>query len=98
MDLGVKEIFVTGGEPFLLENIGDILAACASAAPTTVLTNAMLFNGRRAESLRALLAIVSSCKSAWIAQRRACMIFIAGRGRGGARAKALSMLAREAFE
>jgi uncharacterized radical SAM superfamily Fe-S cluster-containing enzyme len=54
MDLGVKEIYVTGGEPFLLENIGDILAACASAAPTTVLTNAMLFNGRRAESLRAL--------------------------------------------
>jgi pyruvate-formate lyase-activating enzyme len=54
IDLGVKEIFVTGGEPFLLENIGDILAACASTAPTTVLTNAMLFNGRRAESLRTL--------------------------------------------
>ncbi|WP_263366482.1 Rv1681 family radical SAM protein [Edaphobacter bradus] len=52
--LGVKEIFVTGGEPFLLENIGEILAACAVAAPTTVLTNGMLFTGRRAESLRAL--------------------------------------------
>jgi Radical SAM superfamily len=53
-DLGVKEIFVTGGEPFLLEDIGDILLACAAAAPTTVLTNGMLFAGRRAESLRAL--------------------------------------------
>jgi hypothetical protein len=52
--LGVKEIFVTGGEPFLLENIGDILVACAVAAPTTVLTNGMLFTGRRVESLRAL--------------------------------------------
>jgi hypothetical protein len=52
--LGVKEIFVTGGEPFLLENIGEILVACAAAAPTTVLTNGMLFAGRRAESLRAL--------------------------------------------
>jgi pyruvate-formate lyase-activating enzyme len=52
--LGVKEIFVTGGEPFLLENIGDILGACAVAAPTTVLTNGMLFTGRRSESLRAL--------------------------------------------
>jgi pyruvate-formate lyase-activating enzyme len=51
--LGVKEIFVTGGEPFLLENISDILVACLEAAPTTVLTNGMLF-GRRAESLRAL--------------------------------------------
>src|ERR1700730_18263136 len=53
-ELGVKEIFVTGGEPFLLKNIGEILVACAVAAPTTVLTNGMLFTGRRAESLRAL--------------------------------------------
>jgi len=52
--LGVNEIFVTGGEPYLLEDIGEILTACAAAAPTTVLTNAMLFTGRRAESLRAL--------------------------------------------
>jgi uncharacterized radical SAM superfamily Fe-S cluster-containing enzyme len=53
-ELGVKEIFVTGGEPFLLEDIGEILLACAAAAPTTVLTNGMLFAGRRAERLRAL--------------------------------------------
>jgi len=53
-ELGVKEIFVTGGEPFLLEDIGDILLSCAAVAPTTVLTNGMLFAGRRAESLRAL--------------------------------------------
>jgi organic radical activating enzyme len=53
-ELGVKEIFVTGGEPFLLENIGEILLCCAAAAPTTVLTNGMLFAGRRAESLAAL--------------------------------------------
>ncbi len=52
--LGVKEIFVTGGEPFLLEDIGEILAACAASVPTTVLTNGMLFTGRREESLRAL--------------------------------------------
>jgi uncharacterized radical SAM superfamily Fe-S cluster-containing enzyme len=53
-ELGVKEILVTGGEPFLLEDIGEILLSCAAAAPTTVLTNGMLFAGRRAESLRAL--------------------------------------------
>jgi len=52
--LGVSEIFVTGGEPFLLADIGEILIACATAAPTTVLTNGMLFTGRRLESLRAL--------------------------------------------
>jgi hypothetical protein len=53
-ELGVKEIFVTGGEPFLLEDIGEILLSCAAAAPTTVLTNGMLFIGGRAQSLRAL--------------------------------------------
>jgi len=53
-ELGVKEIFVTGGEPFLLEDIGEILVSCAAAVPTTVLTNGMLFTGRRVESLRAL--------------------------------------------
>jgi pyruvate-formate lyase-activating enzyme len=52
--LGVEEIFVTGGEPFLLEDIGEILLACAATAPTTVLTNGMLFVGRRLEALRAL--------------------------------------------
>ncbi len=53
-ELAVKEIFVTGGEPFLLEDIDEILVSCAAAAPTTVLTNGMLFIGRRGESLRAL--------------------------------------------
>jgi molybdenum cofactor biosynthesis enzyme MoaA len=50
----VREIFLTGGEPFLLEDIGEILVSCAAAAPTTMLTNGMLFSGRRAKSLRAL--------------------------------------------
>jgi hypothetical protein len=54
VELGVKEIFVTGGEPFLLEDIGEILVSCAAAAPTTVLTNGILFTGRRIESLRQL--------------------------------------------
>jgi len=53
-ELGVSEIFVTGGEPFMLPDIGEILVACAAAAPTTVLTNGMLFAGSRLETLRAL--------------------------------------------
>jgi pyruvate-formate lyase-activating enzyme/TusA-related sulfurtransferase len=52
-ELGVSEIFVTGGEPFLLSDIGDILAACSVAAPTTVLTNGMLLAGRL-QTLRSL--------------------------------------------
>src|ERR1700747_118585 len=52
--LGVDEIFVTGGEPFLLADIGDILAACGATAPTTVLTNGMLFAGPRLQILRSL--------------------------------------------
>jgi pyruvate-formate lyase-activating enzyme/TusA-related sulfurtransferase len=53
-ELDVSEIFITGGEPFMLPNIGEIIAACASAAPTTVLTNGMLFAGSRLATLRAL--------------------------------------------
>jgi pyruvate-formate lyase-activating enzyme/TusA-related sulfurtransferase len=53
-ELGVGEIFVTGGEPFLLADIGDILAACTATAPTTVLTNGMLLEGRRLQTLRPL--------------------------------------------
>jgi pyruvate-formate lyase-activating enzyme len=53
-ELGVSEMFVTGGEPFLLPDIGKILAACAAAVPTTVLTNGMLFAGRRLEPLLSL--------------------------------------------
>src|ERR1700720_2459339 len=53
-EIGVREIFVTGGEPFLLADIGEILAACTATAPTTVLTNGMLFAGRRLEALRSL--------------------------------------------
>jgi pyruvate-formate lyase-activating enzyme len=53
-DLSVKEVFVTGGEPFLLEDISEILVSCAAAAPTTVLTNGMFFTGRRVNRLREL--------------------------------------------
>jgi len=53
-ELSVREIFVTGGEPFMLPDIGEILLACALAAPTTVLTNGMLFAGSRLASLRSL--------------------------------------------
>jgi pyruvate-formate lyase-activating enzyme len=52
--LGIREIFVTGGEPFLLADIGEIVASCAAAAPTTVLTNGMLFSGRRLRALKSL--------------------------------------------
>jgi pyruvate-formate lyase-activating enzyme len=53
-ELGVSEIFVTGGEPFLLADIVDILAACMTTAPTTVLTNGALLAGRRLAAIRLL--------------------------------------------
>jgi len=49
--LGVGEFFLTGGEPFLLPDIADIVLACAEAAPVTLLTNGMLFDGRRRTEL-----------------------------------------------
>ncbi len=53
-ELGVREIFLTGGEPFMLPDIGKILIACATAAPTTVLTNGMLFAGKQLQTMRSL--------------------------------------------
>ena len=50
-ELGVGEIFLTGGEPFILDDLDLIAEACARALPTTILTNAMLFRGKRLEML-----------------------------------------------
>ena len=52
--LGVRELFVTGGEPFLLADIDDIVIALADAAPVTLLTNGMLFRGPRLAALKRL--------------------------------------------
>jgi MoaA/NifB/PqqE/SkfB family radical SAM enzyme len=50
----VQELFVTGGEPFLLPDIAERLNYAAARLPTTVLSNAMLFTGRRLELLHQL--------------------------------------------
>jgi pyruvate-formate lyase-activating enzyme len=52
--LGADDIFLTGGEPFLLPYIDRVVHACAGAARTTLLTNGMLFRGRRRELLEAM--------------------------------------------
>jgi len=52
VEAGVSELILTGGEPFLLPDLGDLVAACTSVLPTTLLTNGMLFRGRRLETLR----------------------------------------------
>ncbi len=52
--LGVRAFFVTGGEPFILPDIADIVITLAGAAPVTLLTNGMLFKGSRLASLQRL--------------------------------------------
>jgi MoaA/NifB/PqqE/SkfB family radical SAM enzyme len=47
VDLGFGELFFTGGEPIILDEIYNMLAYASARLKTTVLTNAMLFNGRR---------------------------------------------------
>lgn len=49
---GVSELILTGGEPFLLPDLDTLVAACTARLPTTLLTNAMLFRGRRLDMLR----------------------------------------------
>ena len=52
VDLGFSQQFFTGGEPFILNDIYEMLAYASARLKTTVLTNAMLFNGRRLTRLR----------------------------------------------
>ncbi len=52
--LGVREIYFTGGEPFLHPRMEEILALALGAAPTTVLSNGLLIDAARATRLGAL--------------------------------------------
>ncbi len=52
--LGFDHVFFTGGEPFLLNDIYDMLAYASARLQTTVLTNAMLLRGPRLEKLKAI--------------------------------------------
>jgi MoaA/NifB/PqqE/SkfB family radical SAM enzyme len=52
--LGFEQLYFTGGEPFILEDIYAILAYASARLPTTVLTNAMLLRGKRLERLNAI--------------------------------------------
>ena len=56
---GFREVYVTGGEPFLEPDIANMLVYAAERLPTTVLTNAMLFSGRRGEDLARLADLPS---------------------------------------
>ena len=52
--LGFGDIYFTGAEPFLLDDIYDMLAYAAPRLRTTVLTNGMLLKGVRLERLCAV--------------------------------------------
>jgi len=52
--LGLKEIYFTGGEPFMHPEMLEILADTLPRVPCAVLTNGTLFTQRRLETLRAL--------------------------------------------
>src|SRR5919199_1977355 len=52
--LGFDHIFFTGGEPFILADIYEMLAYSSARVATTVLTNGMLLRGPRLEKLLAV--------------------------------------------
>jgi MoaA/NifB/PqqE/SkfB family radical SAM enzyme len=52
--LGFSDIFFTGGEPFILNEIYDMLAYSSARVKTTVLTNAMILRGPRLDKLGAI--------------------------------------------
>jgi MoaA/NifB/PqqE/SkfB family radical SAM enzyme len=56
IQLGVREIYFTGGEPFLHKQMLPILERALQVAPTTVLTNGTLITSRVADVLGTLQA------------------------------------------
>jgi MoaA/NifB/PqqE/SkfB family radical SAM enzyme len=54
VELGFDEVFFTGGEPFILDDIYDMLAYSSMRVKTSVLTNAMLLRRKRLERLLAV--------------------------------------------
>jgi MoaA/NifB/PqqE/SkfB family radical SAM enzyme len=52
--LGVREIYLTGGEPFLHRDILPLLERCLAVAATTVLTNGTVMTDALADALAAL--------------------------------------------
>jgi sulfatase maturation enzyme AslB (radical SAM superfamily) len=52
--LGVREVYFTGGEPFLHGQVLALLEASLAVAPTTVLTNGTVMTEATADALRAL--------------------------------------------
>ncbi|WP_249011915.1 radical SAM protein [Conexibacter sp. DBS9H8] len=48
---GFRELYLTGGEPFLEPDIAAIITDCVERLPTVVLTNATVFTGRRLQDL-----------------------------------------------
>ena len=58
-DLGVKEIYFTGGEPFLHGEMLALLEKALEVAPTTVLTNGTLIDEAMADALASLARRVS---------------------------------------
>ncbi len=54
VELGFTDVFFTGGEPFILNDIYEMLAYASARVRTTVLTNAMLLRGSRLDKLAAV--------------------------------------------
>ena len=55
--LGVKEVYFTGGEPFLHRDILALLAFSLQVAPTTILTNGTLITEKVADTLATLASV-----------------------------------------
>ena len=54
LTLGFTDVFFTGGEPFVLNDIYEMLAYSSARVKTTVLTNAMILRGARLEKFMAI--------------------------------------------
>ena len=56
VEMGVKEYYFTGGEPFINKELPEILELTLAYGPATVLSNGMLITEKRAKRLQEIEA------------------------------------------
>jgi len=56
-ELGFTALGVTGGEPFLIDGMPDLIAKLAGILPVVVLSNGTLFTGRRIAAIEVLAGL-----------------------------------------
>jgi len=94
---GIEEVFLTGGEPFLLPDIEQRIEYALRRAAVTVLTNGLVLRAKRVDGLRALRDLDFTLQVSLDGHRPELHDAYRGRGTWSRTVKAIRYLLAEGF-